>query len=100
MKMTALVLQNNKKEVWLEKQPIEGRWGGLWMFPFWMHKEEMTEKLVASCSRPVLFMTVPHAFTKYRITLEVFGSICKRGTPLKGRCGRWFSIAKLTRTAG
>ena len=99
LRMTALVLRNNKNEVWLEKQPDEGRWGGLWMFPFWTHKKEMLEELRSSCLRPVLFLIVPHAFTKYRITLEVFDSLCKKRTPLKRQCGRWFSIAKLARTA-
>jgi A/G-specific adenine glycosylase len=99
LRMAALVLRNSKHEVWLEKQPRQGRWGGLWMFPFWTHQKEMLEEFRSSCSRPVLFLTVPHAFTKYRITLEVFGSLCEKKTPRKDGCGRWFSIAKLARIA-
>jgi A/G-specific adenine glycosylase len=99
IRMSALVLRNNENEVWLEKQPEKGRWGGLWMFPFWTHKKEMLEELPSSCSRPVLFLTIPHAFTKYRITLEVFGSWCEKKAPLKRQCGRWFSVTKLHRTA-
>ena len=99
LNMAALVLRNHKNEVWLEEQPEEGRWGGLWMFPFWTHKKEMLGGLPSSCSRPVLFLTVPHAFTKYRITLEVFGSSCERKTSLKRPSGRWFPIAKLAQTA-
>ncbi len=99
LRMTALVLSNNKNEVWLEKQPAEGRWGGLWMFPFWTNKKEMLKELRSSCSWPVLFLIVPHAFTKYRITLEVFGSLCKKGASLKRPFGRWFSVAELGRTA-
>ena len=99
LRMAALVLRNNKNEVWLEKQPDEGRWGGLWMFPFWTHKKEMLEELRPSCLQPVLFLIISHAFTKYRITLEVFGSLCKRKVPLKRPLGSWFPVAKLARTA-
>ncbi len=99
LSMAALVLRNNNNEVWLEKQPEEGRWGGLWMFPFWMNRKEMLTELRNSCSRPALFLIVPHAFTKYRITLEVFDSLCKKRTSWKRRRGKWFPIAGLARTA-
>ncbi|MFH1800560.1 MAG: A/G-specific adenine glycosylase [Candidatus Omnitrophota bacterium] len=99
LRMAALVLRNNKNEVWLEKQPGQGRWGGLWMFPFWTHKKEMPEAFRSFRSRPIPLLTVSHTFTKYRITLEVFGSLCKKKTPRKKPCGRWFSIAKLARVA-
>jgi A/G-specific adenine glycosylase len=99
LRMTALVLQNDKNEVWLEKQSEQGRWGGLWMFPFWSCKKEMLKEFRSLGSRPVLFLTVPHAFTKYRITLEVFGSFCKERTTPKRPRGRWFPIASLAQTA-
>jgi A/G-specific adenine glycosylase len=99
LKMAALVLQNNKSEVWLEKQPAKGRWGGLWMFPFWMSKKEMLKELRSSCSRPIFFLLISHAFTKYRIMLEVFGSSSGKRTPLKRPNGKWFPIAELVRTA-
>jgi len=95
----ALVLRNEKNEVWLERQPQEGRWGGLWMFPFWGSKREMLKELGSSCRRPVLFLTVPHTFTKYKITLEVFGSWCQKKMSWKKPQGKWFSIAGLARTA-
>lgn len=99
LKMAALVLQNDKNEVWLEKQPEEGRWGGLWMFPFWKSRQEMRKELLSFGSQPVLYLIVPHAFTKYRITLEVFGSLYKKGTPLKRPAGRWRPITELSRIA-
>lgn len=95
----ALVLRNGKNEVWLEEQPHEGRWGGLWMFPFWESKKEMLKDLGPFCRRPVLFLTVPHAFTKYRITLEVFELLCQKRAPWKRPHGKWCSIAGLARTA-
>ena len=95
LKMTALVLQNNKNEIWLEKQPESGRWGGLWMFPFWMNKKAMLEEFRPSDLRPVPFFTISHSFTKYRITLEVFKSQRKTGRSLKRQSGRWFPISEL-----
>jgi A/G-specific adenine glycosylase len=99
IRTAALVLQNPQGKVWLEKQPLAGRWGGLWMFPFWMSKKEMLEELRVSRSRVVPFLTVSHAFTKYRITLEVFGSLWSERTFLGRGYGRWFSITELARIA-
>ena len=99
LSMAALVLRNPKNEVWLEKQPAEGRWGGLWMFPFWMNKKQMLEEIRSFCPRPVPILTVPHAFTKYRITLEVFGSAYKKRASLKRPLGDWFSIGNLSQIA-
>jgi A/G-specific adenine glycosylase len=99
LRMAALVLRNRRNEVWLEKQPVKGRWGGLWMFPFWMDKKAMLSEILSSCSQPIHFLTVPHAFTKYRITLEVSESQRKKKTSLKRPRGRWFSIAELARIA-
>lgn len=95
MTMAALVLQNDKNEVWLEKQPAEGRWGGLWMFPFWTHKQEMQRELRPSGLQWIRFLTISHAFTKYRISLEVFSAWGKKRSFLKRSTGRWFPIAKL-----
>ena len=95
----ALVLRNKKNEVWLEKQPARGRWGGLWMFPFWAHKKEMRKELRFLRSELNSFLVVPHAFTKYRITLEVFELSCGKDMPLRQRRGRWFPITRLARVA-
>jgi A/G-specific adenine glycosylase len=95
LRMAALVLRNEKNEVWLEKQPEQGRWGGLWMFPFWKKKQEMLEEIKILRLKPALFLTVPHAFTKYRIKLEVYHAQGKK-IEVKRRGGKWFPIDKLT----
>jgi len=97
-KMVAMVLQNPKNQVWLEKQPIEGRWGGLWMFPFWNQRKTMLEELCFQGQASKPFLTVAHAFTKYRITLEVYRSPWKSSRLLK-REGKWFAISKLPQAA-
>ncbi len=99
LRMAALVLRNRRNEVWLEKQPERGRWGGLWMFPFWTQKKEMLEEIRFLCSQPSHFLTLQHAFTKYRVTLEIFESRCEKRSPLKRPAGRWLPVAKLAQTA-
>jgi len=99
LRMAALVLKNSKNEVWLEKQPDQGRWGGLWMFPFWTNKREMMQEICGMNLKPSLFLTVPHAFTKYRIMLEVYIEESKKRLHTKQRSGKWFAITKLPRLA-
>lgn len=99
LRMASLVVRNSRNQVWLEKQPEQGRWGGLWMFPFWSNKKELVEEIRGTGLKPVLFLKVPHAFTKYRVILEVYGAECKKGLTLNRRKGKWFAVPKLNRMA-
>ncbi|MFH0985809.1 MAG: A/G-specific adenine glycosylase [Candidatus Omnitrophota bacterium] len=99
LKMAALVLRAPKDQVWLEKQAERERWGGLWMFPFWPRKKEMLAVLPFACPRPVRLGIVRHAFTKYRITLEVFELGGQKGPFLKRAHGKWFAVADLAQLA-
>lgn len=99
LRMAALVLRNKKEEVWLEKQPEHGRWGGLWMFPFWIQKRKMLEEIKPLGLEPVHFLTVPHAFTKYRVTLEVYRLRSERRVAAQGQHGRWVPIKELSQIA-
>jgi len=97
-RMMTMVLRNNKNQVWIEKQPLKGRWGGLWLFPFWDHKEKMLNELGLQGKRPKPSMIVQHAFTKYRIKLEVYLLLWKSPAP-KNRLGKWLSLSQLLHTA-
>ncbi len=99
IRMAALVLRNGKNEVWLEKQPAHGRWGGLWIFPSHKNKIELAKKnsLAPASLRPLL--TVRHAFTKYRIRLDVYDSSVKTKPGKNPLSGRWLAIKKLGETA-
>jgi A/G-specific adenine glycosylase len=97
--MVALVVRNAKKEVWLEKQDDHARWGGLWMFPFWGNQKDMLSEIGGVCSEPVFLLKVAHAFTKYRITLEVYEASLLKGLFSKKKRGKWFSVAGLSRLA-
>lgn len=67
----ALVFRKGSS-VLLRRQPENGRWGGLWMFPHWPKKDEMLRESGLKPADLEKFMTVQHAFTKYRIRLEVY----------------------------
>jgi len=66
----------------LEKQPLHARWGGLWLFPQWTHKNGKSEKallveklrknLDIYCKDLRHRMDIEHGFTKYRVRLSVF----------------------------
>ena len=99
LRMVALVLRNGRSGVWLEKQPEQGRWGGLWMFPFWTHKKEMLSAINPLGLRPRLFLKIQHVFTKYRITLEVYESRFEKRRFLKRPRGKWHSIKRLAGVA-
>lgn len=99
LRMSALVLKNSQGEVWLEQQPEQGRWGGLWMFPFWENKNALLEEIKSLNLKPVYFLTVPHAFTKYRIQLRVYTATCEKNSETKRPRGKWFPIKKLVRIA-
>ncbi len=99
IKMAALVLQDDKGKVWIEKQREHDRWGGLWMFPFWESKKGMFKEIGKDLRRrTTLLLTLRHAYTRYRITLEVYKAQIPerdgRFRSLKRRHGRWVSVRK------
>ena len=71
-----------KGRVLLGKQPLEARWGGLWIFPQWIHRngesgkdflekkvrEELGIRIQGLRSRT----KIEHGFTKYRVELHVY----------------------------
>lgn len=100
IRMVALVQQYRKKKVWIVKQPESGRWGGLWMFPYWKNKKAMFEEIRINKVRLTHFLTVRHSFTKYRIVLEVY-FLKTRKMVLDDRkyLGRWVDIPELSKNA-
>ncbi len=92
IKTAAFILKNNGK-VLLEKQPAEGRWGGLWMFPHGKTKQDVARRFKIAEKKSLKTLTVSHGFTKYQVSLEVFeaetpGVICEKNQT-------WFEIDKL-----
>lgn len=110
-----------KGEVLLEKQPLDARWGGLWMFPHWISasgknekgflKDRVREKLGISIQTFTPRMSVRHGFTKYQVWLNVYeaeikgrGGPCARpgnawGAYKRRPYQRWVRLQELTRFA-
>lgn len=101
LQTAALVLRMNGN-VLIQKQPEDGRWGGLWMFPHWPDKKAMMAGLkmlvgsggwgVRRKNRPTPYsllpthlMTVHHGFTKYRIELKVYEQALREKGGQEGR---------------
>lgn len=101
--MTALVLQDHGRNVWIEKQKPQARWGGLWMFPYWKDIKAMSRDMRGMALRPEFFLKVQHGYTKYRISLMVYKikvSDHKCNIPLlKNRDGHWICAEKLKEMA-
>lgn len=90
IKTAAFILRNGGK-VLLEKQPAEGRWGGLWMFPYGKSKKAVAKRFKIKAGKKAL--TVSHGFTRYQVSLEVFET--PAGNVVCEKDQRWFEIEKL-----
>lgn len=71
IRSAALILRRNGK-VLVERQPQDGRWGGLWMFPFEKDKKSLVKNFLLQDKNLKHRLTVFHGFTKYRVRLDVF----------------------------
>lgn len=81
LKTVALVIWK-KGRVLLQKQPLEARWGGLWLFPQWIYangkpekaflEERVQKDLGIQLDRVRPTMELEHGFTKYRVRLRVY----------------------------
>lgn len=101
----ALIYRQNNS-VLLRKQPLQDRWGGLWMFPYWPDKKSMLKDAGCSASDLNQRMTVKHGFTKYRVRLEVYEFKASQDTSNKSqekfnqeRVEKWVKIKKLSEMA-
>ena len=68
----ALILKNKQNQVFIEKQPQAGRWGGLWMFPFAEEIRQLEKRFGVSLKKEKPRLKVRHGFTKYQISLSVY----------------------------
>lgn len=98
----ALVVRR-ENSVLLRRQPEYGRWGGLWMFPFWPTKKDLLFSSSLSEEDIVPFALIKHGFTKYRITLRVYESsqACepRKLAVSEGGEDRWIPIDELSNYA-
>lgn len=71
IRRVALILKK-KGRVLIQRQPERGRWGGLWIFPFWNDLETMRQEIKIKPEDLTHRLTIHHGFTKYRIRLDVY----------------------------
>ena len=93
-KQTAALICWRGREVLLQKQPQDGRWGGLWMFPHWESEKRMLQETGFRTPQLKRKMTVQHSFTKFRIQLSVFESLLPYRPPVAVE-SRWVSLENL-----
>ncbi len=101
---TVAAVVRRRGRLLLEKQPLHGRWGGLWTFPHWVHKNGADEseflknrlrrELGIRVTRLRPKMTVEHGFTKYRVRLEVYeGRVSSLRARQSSAAGEAISVA-------
>ena len=108
----------NKRNVLLQKQPLDARWGGLWMFPHWIYtngipetkflQEKIKREFGIKAGNLIKKQEIIHGFTKYRVRLQVYETKvgARRAVPLQSdrpstfnTMTRWVSPQKLPRLA-
>jgi A/G-specific adenine glycosylase len=99
----AVVVTRNGRLLMRQCGPTE-RWAGLWDFPRFpveaegplFAEKEITTKLQAQtgirCEPPILFKTIKHGVTRYRITLDCYRAACRNGSAVAtgAESVRWF----------
>ena len=84
IRTAALILRSNGS-VLIQKQPANGRWGGLWMFPFGKNPKSVAKEIGVDPSGLKRRMTVHHGFTKYRVRLDVYEYLRSHCEEAEGR---------------
>ena len=72
VRQVALVIYNSNHEILIKRQPDNGRWGGLWTFPFGDNRKEITNELNIDNQSLKQIMTLRFGFTKYQVQLKVY----------------------------
>jgi A/G-specific adenine glycosylase len=92
---TAAVILREGEKILVERQPKEGRWGGLWMFPFDKDRKSLIEKLKLRAEDMRRRITIYHGFTKYRVRLDVYESQVTGHRSQVEKHSRWVSMKQL-----
>lgn len=96
---TAALIRGDQGRLLIVQRPINGLLGGLWKFPggFTGPGEGMEEGLRRSVREELgveigllgPFTSVKHAYTHFRMTLQVFLCVLRSGKPKALGCSRW-----------
>ncbi|HRD69588.1 MAG TPA: A/G-specific adenine glycosylase [Legionella sp.] len=95
-----LVLQDNKNQIFLEKRPPTGLWGGLWCFPAIDINQCPLDFIKTnhniSGKKPVPIVTFTHRFSHFHLEIQAIRINAHiLGSKLAESGGKWFSHSQL-----
>lgn len=98
-----LVAQNTEGEIFLEKRPNHGIWGGLWCFPEkdnaaeikYRFKDQLRLDMISNTSLP----PIHHVFTHFKLDIYPFLIQCENNSRQIGdnNCTGWYTIRNALR---
>ncbi len=94
-----LLFCKNKQEIYLEKRPDKGIWGGLWCLPALTehqdHQRYIQEKLGTDSAKPKKLPVLKHRFTHYQLNIQPWLYHIPAHNLLKETQGQWFNPEEL-----
>lgn len=94
-KTQMLMIQNgDERKILLQRRPLKGLWGGLWIFPMW---EESLEKWFEEHGRAkyYTFPTFRHTFTHFHLDITPIHILMKENPQFNLPNSQWFSTEKI-----
>lgn len=99
IRMFALILESADRKTFLCRQPPGHWWHGLWTFPFWDRRKELSDFLKKISGKAVKVGNIRHSVTRYHITLDVYRSKLtqkiRQRVSLTGKWVRFEDIQKM-----
>jgi A/G-specific adenine glycosylase len=93
-RVAMLLLRRSSGEVWLERRPASGLWGGLWVPPEYPDAAQARAALIesaAAAASPVELPAIEHAFTHFDLTIAPLLADVPHADPMvRERDGQWF----------
>jgi A/G-specific adenine glycosylase len=84
------VLHNRQGEVWMERRPEQGIWGGLWSFP----ELDSVEQWPVQWSAPQQREKINHTFTHFKLEITpLYGEVGPSAIAMEE--GEWVTLAQL-----
>ncbi|WP_028389044.1 A/G-specific adenine glycosylase [Legionella fairfieldensis] len=96
-----LVLYNADKQIYLEKRPPAGIWGGLWCLPSIELNQCPIEYInqtyaLASSSTPQALLTIRHSFSHFHLEIKALALQITSSATLLAECpGNWIKTNKI-----
>ena len=100
IRMFTLILESENQKTFLCRQPPGHWWHGLWTFPFWDSRKELSDFLKQISCEAERVGKIRHSVTRYHITLDVYHSkLIRKIRPRVPWTGQWVRFEDLRRVA-